>query len=143
MMDLHAMLEATLEGMGYALVNLERINHGQLLRVFIDKPGGIDIDDCVKVSNHLSRLFAVENVDYNRLEVSSPGLDRPLIKRDDYERFAGEKARIRLRIPRDNRRVYTGILRGMDEDRVRLDMEGTELSFSLAEIESAKLKPEF
>src|SRR5688500_19308526 len=81
-MDLNELLESTLAGLGYELVDLERSPRGKLLRVFIDKPDGVSVDDCVTVSNHLSRLLAVENVDYDRLEVSSPGLDRPLKKSD-------------------------------------------------------------
>jgi ribosome maturation factor RimP len=143
LMDLQTMLAATLEGMGYELVDLERINRGHLLRVFIDKPGGVDIDDCVRVSNHLTRLFAVENVDYGRLEVSSPGLDRPLKKQADFLRFAGEMAHVSLRIPRENRRQFTGLLLGMEGDGVRLEVDGNQMVFRLAEIESARLKPEF
>jgi len=74
-MDLPTRLEPVLAGLGYELVLLERAGRGQL-RLFIDKPGGITIDDCVAVSNHLTHLFTVENIDYDRLEVSSPGLDR-------------------------------------------------------------------
>ena len=89
MMDLPTRLEPVLAGLGYELVMLERAGRG-LIRIFIDKPGGITIDDCVAVSNHLTHLFTVENIDYDRLEVSSPGLDRPLVKPQDYVRFAGE-----------------------------------------------------
>jgi ribosome maturation factor RimP len=143
LMDLQTMLAATLEGMGFELVDLERINRGHLLRVFIDKPGGVDIDDCVRVSNHLTRLFAVENVHYGRLEVSSPGLDRPLKKQADFLRFAGEMANVSLRIPRENRRQFTGLLLGMEGDGVRMEVDGNQMVFRLAEIESARLKPEF
>ena len=87
MMDLPARLEPVLAGLGYELVMLERAGRG-LMRIFIDKPGGVTIDDCVAVSNHLTHLFTVENIDYDRLEVSSPGLDRPLKKAADYARFA-------------------------------------------------------
>lgn len=71
MMDLPTRLEPVLAGLGYELVMLERAGRG-LIRIFIDKPGGITIDDCVAVSNHLTHLFTVENIDYDRLEVSSP-----------------------------------------------------------------------
>jgi ribosome maturation factor RimP len=98
-MDLQGLLDNTLAGLGYELVDLERSAKGALLRVFIDKPGGITVDDCALVSNHLSRLFAVENVSYDRLEVSSPGLDRPLRTARDFARFAGQKARLKLRVP--------------------------------------------
>ena len=71
-MDLYELLESTLAGLGYELVDVERSVRGKLLRIFIDKPTGVSVDDCVAVSNHLSRLLAVENIDYDRLEVSSP-----------------------------------------------------------------------
>jgi ribosome maturation factor RimP len=82
-MDLQGMLESTLTGLGYELVDFERPGKGRLFRVFIDKAGGITVDDCAAVSHHLSRVLAVEGVDYDRLEVSSPGLDRPLKKERD------------------------------------------------------------
>jgi len=77
-MDLREKLETAVNGLGFELVDLEMSNHGKLLRLFIDKPAGINVGDCALVSSHLTRLFAVENVDYERLEVSSPGLDRVL-----------------------------------------------------------------
>ena len=72
------LLETTLPPMGYELVDWDMSARSRLVRVFIDKPNGVDVDDCARVSNHLTRLFAVENIDFDRLEVSSPGLDRPL-----------------------------------------------------------------
>ncbi|OYV92911.1 MAG: ribosome maturation factor RimP, partial [Ferrovum sp. 37-45-19] len=97
-MDVVKLVETTVSGLGYELVDLERSGRG-LLRVLIDKPEGISVDDCQVVSNQLTRLFMVENVDYGRLEVSSPGLDRPLKKEADFVRFAGEKVQLRLRMP--------------------------------------------
>ena len=92
-MDLQKLLETTLAGLGYELVDFDRSGRGRLVRVFIDKQGGISVDDCARVSRHLTRVLAVENVGYDRLEVSSPGLDRPLKKEEDFVRFAGHKAR--------------------------------------------------
>ena len=97
-MDLYELLESTLTGLGYELVEVERSSRGKMLRVFIDKPDGITVDDCGAVSNHLSRLLAVENIDYDRLEVSSPGLDRPLKKASDFIRFTGESVKLKLRV---------------------------------------------
>ena len=99
-MDLLDLLEKTVTGLGYALVDVEQSPRGRILRLFIDKPekaGGVDVEDCALVSNHLSRVLAVENVDYDRLEVSSPGLDRPLRKTADFVRFTGQEAQLRLR----------------------------------------------
>jgi ribosome maturation factor RimP len=113
--------------------------------VFIDaQPAGVTVDDCARVSNHLTRLFAVENVDYDRLEVSSPGLDRPLKKPADYERFAGQRVQLRTRLPLEARRNFTGVLLGVQAGRVRLQIEeGRVLEFEPAQIEKARLVPEF
>lgn len=78
-MDIQSILDKTLPGLGYELVDFELTAQGDL-RVFIDKEGGITVEDCATVSNHLSRVFMVEDIDYKRLEISSPGLDRPLKK---------------------------------------------------------------
>src|SRR4051812_17531618 len=107
-MNLGELLQKTLPAMGYELVDWESSASG-LLRVFIDKPNGVDVEDCARVSNHLTHLFAVENVDFERLEVSSPGLDRPLRKLDDYVRFAGEEVDVRLHAPVDKTRRVKGI----------------------------------
>ena len=141
MTELPALLEKTLSGLGYELVMVERAGRG-LMRIFIDKPGGITIDDCVSVSNHLSQLFTVENIDYARLEVSSPGLDRPLTKPQDYVRFAGEQVTLKLRVPVDNRRRMAGRLIGLEADAIKLDMSGVEVAVDLRNVESARLKPE-
>jgi len=139
-MDLSARLEPVLAGLGYELVMLERAGRG-LLRLFIDKPGGITIDDCVAVSNHLTHLFTVENIDYDRLEVSSPGLDRPLVKPQDYIRFAGEPVTLKLRVPLNNRRRLTGQLLGLENDAVKLIVDGTEVLVDLRNVDAARLKP--
>ena len=105
-MTLEELLESTLEGMGYELVDVEQLARSKLLRIFVDKEGGITIDDCVTISNHLSRLLIVENIDYGRLEVSSPGLDRPLRKETDFLRFIGETIKLKLRVPVQGQRNF-------------------------------------
>ena len=140
MMDLPARLEPILAELGYELVTLERAGRG-LLRIFIDKPEGITIEDCAKVSNHLSHLFAVENIDYDRLEVSSPGIDRPLVRPQDYVRFAGEEVMLKLRVPMDNRRRLGGQLVGLEENVVKLIVDGTEVSVDLRNVDAARLNP--
>ena len=140
-MDLQTLIEPTLTGMGYEMVALERVGRG-LLRLYIDKPEGINLDDCVKVSNQLTRLFMVENVDYDRLEVSSPGLDRPLVKEADFVRFVGERANIRLHAPMDGRKRFTGVLRGLADGVLQLEMDGAMVAIPLAEVDSARLAPE-
>lgn len=140
-MALEELLESTLKGMGYELVEVEQLAHNKLLRIFVDKEGGINIDDCVTISNHLSRLFAVENIDYGRLEVSSPGLDRPLRKEVDFLRFTGETAKLRLRIPIEGQRNFVGVLREVNNGIIKLEVEGKLLDLELSNIGKARLVP--
>jgi ribosome maturation factor RimP len=135
------LLERTLPGLGYELVDFEMSPKGRLVRVFIDKPGGIDVEDCAQVSNHLTRVFAVENVDYDRLEVSSPGLDRPLKKAGDYERFRGQEAQLTVREPIDNARRIKGVLRGLDGEAALVETTAGVRAIPLADIERARLVP--
>jgi ribosome maturation factor RimP len=95
------------------------------------------------VSNQITRVFEVENIDYDRLEVSSPGLDRPLKKAADFERFAGQEVQLRLRMPVNNQRNYIGVLVGLQDDQVRLTTGKGEVAFPLEEIEKARLVPRF
>lgn len=139
--DRESWLRETLGGLGYELVDLET-SRGGLLRIFIDSPGGITVEDCARVSNHLTRAFAVEGVEYERLEVSSPGLDRPLKRVEDYARFAGQKASVRLKLPRDGRRRFEGTLAGTDGGNVLLEVEGGQVSFALGDIDRARLVPD-
>jgi len=141
-MDLNGLLESTLTGMGYELVGLERPARGGLLRIYIDKPGGVTVDDCAAVSHHVSRLLAVENVNYGRLEVSSPGLDRRLKGERDFARFTGQKARVRMRSPVDGQRNFTGVVREAAAGRLQLEVEGRLLSLEIGNVETARLVPE-
>jgi ribosome maturation factor RimP len=141
-MDLQTLIEPTLAGMGYELVALERAGGG-LLRLYIDKPEGIVVEDCVRVSNQLTRMFMVENVDYERLEVSSPGMDRPLVKLADYVRFAGSRANVRLHAPLDGRKRFAGVLGGVVDGVLQLDVDGVVIGIPLVEIDTARLAPEF
>ncbi len=141
-MSLEALLESTLSGLGYELVQLVQ-GRGRLMQVFIDKPGGVSIDDCAAVSNQLTRLFAVENIDFERLEVSSPGLDRPLTKPGDYVRFTGQPVVVKLRVPMANRRKLAGRLLGLEDGRIRLELDGKEVAVELTNVDSARLKPVF
>ena len=134
-------LRDTLGGLGYELVDLES-SRGGLLRIFIDSPGGITVEDCARVSNHLTRTFAVEGVEYERLEVSSPGLDRALKRIEDYARFAGRKASLRLKLPRDGRRRFEGMLAGIEDGNVLLEVEGERKAFAFGDIDRARLVPD-
>jgi ribosome maturation factor RimP len=166
-----ALIERTVEGLGYELVDVERVGRG-LLRVTIDSPDAarpITVEDCERVSHQLTHLFAVEDVDYERLEVSSPGVDRPLRKVRDFERFAGEQVQVELAEPHDGRRRLFGRLLGVDgaagQERLHLRLlveaparrgpggkpvrtarartwiEGEALDVALADVEKARLVP--
>lgn len=145
-MDLNALLETTVVGLGYELVDIEMSPRGRTIRIFIDLPGkenGVDVDDCARVSNQLSRLLDVENVDYDRLEISSPGLDRVVKKPEDFQRFAGHDIQIKLRIPQGGRRNFQGELMGLTDGKIglRLEKDAVELEFN--NIERARLVPRF
>ena len=148
------MTREALAGMDVELVDVERAAMG-LLRVTIDREGGVRIEDCEQVSRQLSRVFEVENVDYRRLEVGSPGIDRPLRSEADFLRFAGSRVEIKLREAVNGQKVYTGILRapeaaaqaeaaarptfGLEFEAKKNDIQ--VLSFTLDDIERAKLDP--
>ncbi|MDO8891058.1 MAG: ribosome maturation factor RimP [Sulfurimicrobium sp.] len=143
-MELYSLLESTLSGLGYELVDLEISNRGKLLRLFIDKPEGINIDDCSLVSNHISRLLAVEmDFDYDRLEVSSPGLDRPLKKISDFMRFKDQAAVVKLRVPLQGRKKFEGVLRGVEEGKLLIEIDESIVRLDLDNIDKARLVPIF
>jgi ribosome maturation factor RimP len=136
-------VEPAVTGMGYELVDVQASNGGRLLRLFIDKPGGVTLDDCAAISRHLTRVLAVEGIDYERLEVSSPGLDRPLRKEADFVRFAGQKAEVRMRTPdASGRRKFAGVLRGAAAGEVSMELEGQVVTLALDDVDRAKLIPE-
>jgi len=144
MQDLYSLLEKSVSQLGYELVDVEISNRGKLIRLFIDKPEGINIDDCVLVSNQLGNVLAVENdIDYDRLEVSSPGLDRVLKKDADFIRFIGERAQVKLRMPVDNRKNFIGILQGIEQDSLLIEQDGVLHRLALSNIDKARLAPEF
>ena len=135
-------IEPAVTGLGFELVDVQASNGGRLLRVFIDKPGGITLDDCAAVSRQLTRVLPVEGVDFERLEVSSPGLDRPLRKQEDFARFAGQKAEVRMRTPdATGRRKFAGVLRGTEAGQVNVECDGQVIVLALDDIERAKLIP--
>lgn len=153
-MHLLDLIEKTVVGMGYELVDFEQAAGG-VMRVYIDfsapdgvQPDAIRVEDCEKVSHQLSHVLTVENANYERLEVSSPGLDRPLKKLGDYARFAGHEAIVKLRKPMAvaaNRKSFQGVLQAPQGDRLSLEFEGKEgpamLEFTLADVDKAHLVP--
>jgi ribosome maturation factor RimP len=149
------LIAKTVGGLGYDLVDVERGERG-VLRVFIDFPaavaeekGLITVEDCATVSHQLSHVLTVENVDYERLEISSPGLDRPVRTLVDFARFAGEECTVKLRVAMPgsaNRKTYTGVLVAPEGDKIGLEFEGKDgpalLEFTLAELDKARLVPQ-
>ncbi|MBB3121039.1 ribosome maturation factor RimP [Pseudoduganella violacea] len=154
-MQLPELIETTVTGLGYELVDFERAERG-LLRVYIDftaedaeEKGPITVEDCATVSHQLSHVLTVENVNYERLEISSPGLDRPLRKLGDFARFAGCEVIVKLRIALPgtaNRRSYQGLLQAPEGDQLGLEFEGKDgpalLNFTLADVDKARLVPQ-
>ena len=147
---LEALIERTVGGLGYELADFEYINNGRMLRVFIEKlhevnsalgQGGITVADCEAASHQLQRVFEVEGITYDRLEVSSPGLDRRLRKAADFARFTGHEAVVRLRRPVNGRRNFTGTVRGVTGERVEIEFEGDRMAFDMAELDRARLVP--
>lgn len=140
-MRVESIVEQAVCGFGFEVVDFESSPKGRLLRVFIDSPNGVSVDDCAMVSNHLTRLFAVENIDYDRLEVSSPGLDRKLKKLADFGRFAGHDVHIRVRMPIDGQRNFAGVLGGVADGRVQLMTEKGMVALDFEQIDRARLVP--
>lgn len=141
------LLEPVVNAIGYELVLLEyspRDGSG-MLRLFIDAPDGITLDDCEKVSREVAATLDVEDVitQAYRLEISSPGLDRPLVKPEHYQRFKGEVARIQMLAPVAGRRRFQGVLLEATDDEVSIDTAEGVITLPLADIDKAKLVPNF
>ena len=142
--DLEALIEKNVSKLGYELVDLEIVNRGELLRIFIDKPSSITIDDCVDVTNQLKHILTVEeDISFDRLEVSSPGTNRVIKKLKDFERFKGEKIKIKTRSPIEERRNFKGILQGVEKDLILIEFNNTLVRIELDNIEKARLDPDF
>lgn len=145
MQNLPDWLEKTIEGLGFELVDINQSQGKRHIQVFIDKPEGVTVDDCAFVSNHLTRLFMVENVDYDRLEISSPGLDRVVRKPEDFVRFAGREVKIKIKIPMDElgkQKQMTALLKGFEDGAILLEVEGNPLKLPLSNLDKARLVPQ-
>ena len=142
--DIETLIEKNISKLGYELVDFEIINRGELLRIFIDKPSSINIDDCVDVTNQLKHILTVEeDITFDRLEVSSPGINRVVKKLEDFKRFKGEKIKIKTREPIDERKNFTGILQGIRKDLILIDFNDVLIKIRLDNIEKARLDPDF
>jgi len=146
--DLWDLLEPVVNGMGYEVVDIEFRPHPRdgLLRIYIDHENGVQVEDCSSVSRQISAVLDVEDPipgQFN-LEISSPGLDRPLRKEEDFERFKGEKVKIKLGMPTiEGQRNFTGKLLGVEDNEVLLEMDGETHYLPLGGIDSARLVPKF
>ena len=144
MNDLETLVEKLVVQLGYELVDFEELNGGQLLRIFIDKDDSVNIEDCTSVSNHVNNVLSVEtNYDYERLEVSSPGLDRVIKKIKDFARFKGEMANIKTRFAIDNRKNFKGILSGIKDEKIMIEIEEKLLAIDFENIDKARLDPNY
>lgn len=143
---LSALLDPSVRGLGYELVGVELHGRGgqTLLRVYIDTPGGVTVDDCERVSRQVSSVLDVEDPIRGpfTLEVSSPGVDRPLFTPEHFQRFAGQRVRVRLAVPLEGRRKVSGVLLGWQDGYVSVLEEGVERRLPLDAIRDARLVPE-
>lgn len=144
---LQAVIEPAVTALGYELVGIEFLSQGRhsLLRIYIDNAPGITLEDCEKVSRQVSAVLDVEDPiqGHYTLEVSSPGLERPLFRPEHYERFAGNEVQLRLKVPVEGRRKFKGRLLGLRDGDVVIATEAGELSFAFADIERAQLVPDW
>ncbi len=143
--ELARLLEPTVERLGYELADLEvRLGgKGGLVRLFIDKPDGIGLEDCEKVSLAVSALLDVEDPvpGHYDLEVSSPGLDRKLTKPAHFQRFVGETLKVQTRFPIEGRRRFRGTLVSSDDENIVVEVDGESHSLPLKTIDTARLVP--
>ena len=142
--DLETLIEKLVTQLGYELVDFETVNGGQILRIFIDKGDLIDIEDCTKVSNHVNNVLGVEtDYDYERLEVSSPGLDRVIKKLNDFDRFKGQKIKIKTRFAIENRKNFKGTLSGTKGQSIMIEIDNESLLIDFENIDKARLDPDY
>lgn len=162
--NIQQLVESTAIGLGYELVDLDLGPRARNFRVFIDRAAsaevdraasadgerpvevaraaaGITLDDCQRMTRQLQRVLEVEGVDYDRLEVSSPGLDRVLKKPADFRRFSGAVAEVRLRVPLNGRRRFVGVVRAASDAAVDLEVDGAVLSLAYVNMDKARLVP--
>jgi ribosome maturation factor RimP len=142
--DIETLIEKLVMQLGYELVDFETVNGGQILRIYIDKGDLIDIEDCTKVSNHVNNVLSVEtDYDYERLEVSSPGLDRVIKKLNDFDRFKGQKIKIKTRFAIENRKNFKGTLSGTKGESIMIEVDNESLLIEFENIDKARLDPDY
>ena len=145
--QLQVLLEPSVSSLGYRLWGVEYVAQGRsaLLRVYIDHNDGITVDDCAKVSHQVSGVLDVEDpiASEYRLEVSSPGMDRPLFALDQFAQAVGETVKVKLRMNYEGRRNFKGRLTGVEGDDVVVLVDDHEYLFPLVDIEKANVVPSF
>lgn len=147
LVHLWELFEPVVTGMGYELIEIEHfpsLKHG-VLRLYIDKEGGVTIDDCSDVSQQISALIDVEDPvkgQFN-LEISSPGMDRPLRRLKDFQRFTGSKVKLKTGVPLDGQRNFTGRLLSADDNYVVIETDTEEISIPMDALDKARIVPEF
>lgn len=144
--EISALLEPSVTALGFELVSVELVGGGsdRTLRVYIDHPDGITVDDCADVSRQVSAVLDVEDPVPGAyvLEVSSPGLDRPLVKSADFERFRGSLVKVRTREAVLGRKNFTGLLTAAAGDNVVVEVDGEPYEIDLGNIDQARLVPD-
>lgn len=144
---LESIILPLVEGLGYEFVGLQHFPQGRrsLIRLFIDKPGGVNIDDCERVSRQVNAVLGVESPiseDY-LLEVSSPGLDRLLFTPAQIGAFVGKRVAIRTSVPMAGKRNFNGVIESVNGDTITIQSEGQKIQFSFSDIAEARLVPEW
>lgn len=141
---IEALLLPTIESMGFVLVQVKLMegNKSRLLQIMAERPdGSMNVDDCADISNQVSAVLDVEDImpGAYRLEISSPGIDRPLVKLADYEKYLGHLAKIELTLPVAGRKRYTGILKTLVGETLTIEVDGKPIAIELHDIQAAKL----
>jgi len=144
---LNTLLKPLVEDLGYEFVGLEYHTQPQqsVLRVYIDAENGVGLEDCERVSREVASLLDVEDPisGHYTLEISSPGLDRPLFTPEQFARFTGEQAKFTVYSPVDGRRKFKGCILGVDDGQVRMEQDGAEVALSFENIAKARLVPDY
>jgi ribosome maturation factor RimP len=144
---LTSLLQPLVEDLGYEFVGIEHSSNPKnpVLVIYIDKSDGIAVEDCARVSREIAAMMDVEDPipGQYQLEVSSPGLDRPLFTLSQFQQFTGEVAQIALFAPRDGRRKFKGKILGTEEGQVKMEQDGVEVTLDLGNIAKARLVPDY
>ena len=142
---LHDKLDNTIKSMGYELVGVEMLPQGRqlLLRIYVDRANGVTVDDCSLISRQLSAMLDVEDPIQSRyiLEVSSPGVDRPLFVLEHYQKYVGQQIKVKLHVPIQQRRQFRGVLQRVEGDQIHLRVKDVdnEIVVPFSSIDKANL----